>query len=261
MSMPQMPNMPGAAVMTDTLDFVKNLWGSMGVVPGITAPTLSVDDLEKKINDLKAVEAWLNLNTSMVRGTIQALEVQRNTIATLKSMGQTLATAMQKPEAGKEKSLFDSIPYASAFFQQAADSLQPGAAAKAAASAAPTATPSAAPAAPATPAAPAAGAEAGAKADAMPDLASAAPVVTAWWNMLQDQFKQAVSTAMVPDAAAKFSAAVTQPPSRPAVDEQAPPGDDNGKNGAAKRSAGEASGTGSTSARKPVKRAPSKADK
>jgi hypothetical protein len=252
-----MPNMPGAAVMTDTLDFVKNLWGSMGVVPGITAPTLSVDDLEKKINDLKAVEAWLNLNTSMVRGTIQALEVQRNTIATLKSMGQTLATAMQQPEAGKEKSLFDSIPYASAFFQQAADSLQPGAAAKAAASAAPTAAPSVAPAAPPPAAAPAAGAEAG----AMPDLASAAPVVTAWWNMLQDQFKQAVSTAMVPDAAAKFSAAVTQPPSRPAADEQAPAGDDNGKNGAAKRSAGEASGTGSTSARKPVKRAPAKAEK
>jgi hypothetical protein len=252
-----MPNMPGAAVMTDTLDFVKNLWGSMGVVPGITAPTLSVDDLEKKINDLKAVEAWLNLNTSMVRGTIQALEVQRNTIATLKSMGQTLATAMQKPDAGKEKSLFDSIPYASAFFQQAAESLQPGAAAKAAASAAPTAAPSVAPAAPPAAAAPAASAEAA----AMPDLASAAPVVTAWWNMLQDQFKQAVSTAMVPDAAAKFSAAVTQPPSRPAVDEQAPPADGNGKNGAAKSSAGEASGTGSTSARKPVKRAPAKAEK
>ena len=36
MPMPQMPNIPGAAVMTDTLDFVKNLWGSMGVVPGLS---------------------------------------------------------------------------------------------------------------------------------------------------------------------------------------------------------------------------------
>lgn len=258
MSMPQMPNMPGAAVMTDTLDFVKNLWGSMGVVPGITAPTLSVDDLEKKINDLKAVEAWLNLNTSMVRGTIQALEVQRNTIATLKSMGQTLATAMQQPEAGKEKSLFESIPYASAFFQHAAATLQPGAAAKAAAGAAPTAAPSVAPAAPAAPAASAAAAETG----AMPDLASAAPVVTAWWNMLQDQFTQAVSTAMAPDAAGKFAAAAATAPSpRAAADEQRPAGDDNGKPDAAKRSAGEATGSGATSARKPVKRAPSKADK
>jgi ribosomal protein L29 len=30
-------------------------------VPGITAPTMSVEELDKKINDLKAVEAWLNL--------------------------------------------------------------------------------------------------------------------------------------------------------------------------------------------------------
>ena len=43
MANPQMPQMPGAAVVTDTLDFVKNLWGGMSVpglgVPGITAPT------------------------------------------------------------------------------------------------------------------------------------------------------------------------------------------------------------------------------
>src|SRR6201998_770798 len=118
MSNPQMSNIPGAAVMTDTLDFVKNLWGSMSV-PGLTAPTLSVDELDKKINDLKAVEAWLNLNMSMLRGSIQALEVQRGTIATLKSMGASLAAAMSQPDAS-EKSLFESAPYASAFFQQPA---------------------------------------------------------------------------------------------------------------------------------------------
>jgi hypothetical protein len=67
--------------MNDTLDFVKSLWGSMSV-PGLTAPTLSVEELDKKINDLKAVESWLNLNMSMLRGSIQALEVQRGTIAT-----------------------------------------------------------------------------------------------------------------------------------------------------------------------------------
>ena len=80
MANPQMPNIPGAAVMTDTLDFVKNLWGSMGVpgmaIPGITAPTLSIEELDKKINDLKAVEAWLNLNMTMLRGTIQAYRIQ-----------------------------------------------------------------------------------------------------------------------------------------------------------------------------------------
>ena len=106
MSTPQMP------LMNDTLDFVKNLWGSMSV-PGITAPTLSVEELDKKINDLKAVESWLNLNMSMLRGSIQALEVQRDTIATLKSVGASLAAGVS------DKSIFDANPYASAFFHHA----------------------------------------------------------------------------------------------------------------------------------------------
>ena len=266
MPMPQMPNIPGAAVMTDTLDFVKNLWGSMGVVPGIAAPTLSVDELDKKINDLRAVEAWLNLNSSMVRGSIQALEVQRNTIATLKSMGKTLADAVQQQQpAGKEKSLFESIPYASAFFQHAADALAPGAAPidpfkpaaspppapAAAATAAPTEAPAAKPTA-VPPAAPMSDAEAAA--------AAAAPMVNAaaWWNLLQEQFKQAVTTAMTTDvvsgAASKFAAAAGKPlakadkgnlPEAPEAGQKQPAagrkangngggnGDGDGKNGAA----------------------------
>lgn len=191
MANPQMPQMPGAAVVTDTLDFVKNLWGSMSVpgmgVPGITAPTMSVEELDKKINDLKAVEAWLNLNTSMLRGSIQALEVQRGTIATLKSMGASLAAAITQPGAS-EKSVFESVPYASAFFQQAAP-----------APAAPAPEPKPAPAPAPEPAA-AAPSDAGSQAAAQ--LANP----SAWWNLLQDQFKQAVSTAMSPDAASAAAA-------------------------------------------------------
>ncbi len=207
MANPQMPQIPGAAVVTDTLDFVKNLWGSMSVpgmgVPGITAPTLSVEELDKKINDLKAVEAWLNLNTSMLRGSIQALEVQRGTIATLKSMGASLAAAITQPDAS-EKSVFESVPYASAFFQQAAP-------------AAPEAQPAPAPqAAPA----PAAAAFSDASSQAAAQLANP----SAWWNLLQDQFKQAVSSAMSPDAAsaaaASFGGSAT---ARPAAGKSAKP--------------------------------------
>lgn len=189
MANPQMPQIPGAAVVTDTLDFVKNLWGSMSVpgmgMPGITAPTMSVEELDKKISDLKAVEAWLNLNTSMLRGSIQALEVQRGTIATLKSMGASLAAAITQPGAS-EKSVFESVPYASAFFQHATP-------------AAPTPEPKPAPAPAPEPAA-AAPADAGGQAAAQ--LANP----SAWWNLLQDQFKQAVSTAMSPDAASAAAA-------------------------------------------------------
>lgn len=189
MANPQMPQMPGAAVVTDTLDFVKNLWGSMSVpgmgVPGITAPTMSVEELDKKISDLKAVEAWLNLNTSMLRGSIQALEVQRGTIATLKSMGASLAAAITQPGAS-EKSLFESVPYASAFFQQAAP-----------AAPAPEPTPAPAPAPEPAAAAPS---------DAGSQAAAQLGNPGAWWNLLQDQFKQAVSTAMSPDAASAAAA-------------------------------------------------------
>ena len=202
MANPQMPNMPGAAAMTDTLDFVKNLWGSMSVpgmnIPGITAPTMSVDELDKKINDLKAVEAWLNVNMSMLRGTVQALEVQRATIATLKSMGASLAAAVQKPGAN-DQSLFDSVPYASVFFQQ-----PPAAAPKAEA-----AKPAPAPAKPEAAPAPAEPAS-----DTAPDTAAQMTNPAAWWNLLQDQFKQAVTTTMTADALASAQAMATEAASK-----------------------------------------------
>jgi hypothetical protein len=173
MTNPQMPHIPGVGAMTDTLDFVKNLWGSMSVpgmsMPGLGAPALSLDELDKKIADLKAVEAWLNVNVALLRGTVQALEVQRGTIATLKTMGATLAEAMKQPGAD-EKSVLAAAPYASAFFGQ------------------PAAEPAAGKAEPAE------GAAAG-TAPFMPDP-------TMWWNVLQDQFKQAVSGAMSPEAMA-----------------------------------------------------------
>jgi len=210
MAHPQMPNIPGAAVMTDTLDFVKSLWGSMSV-PGLTAPTLSVEELDKKINDLKAVETWLNLNMSMLRGSIQALEVQRGTIATLKSVGASLAAAVNQPQSSDHKSIFDTNPYASAFFHHAREADKDKAPAPAPA------------AAPAAPAAPAAAAEKPAAEEAAKSAAAPMTNPAIWWNMLQDQFKQAVSTAMASesmmataaaratDTAAKFAAAATQP--------------------------------------------------
>jgi len=185
MSNPQMPHIPGAAVMTDTLDFVKSLWGSMGVpgigIPGIAAPTLSMDDLDKKISELKAVESWLNLNATMLRSSIQALEVQRGTIAALKSMGQSLAASMQQPahhdpfaNVGKPKEA------------KPADSAKPEAKPEAKAEAKPEAKP--------------ASDTASAAANQMANPA-------AWWNLLQEQFTQAVNTAMATDPIAKPAAA------------------------------------------------------
>jgi hypothetical protein len=207
----QMPHIPGAGVMTDTLDFVKNLWGSMSV-PGLTAPTLSVEELDKKINDLKAVEAWLNLNMSMLRGSIQALEVQRGTIATLKSVGASLAAAVNT--GANDKSIFDANPYASAFFHHAREA-DKAPASKPSWPPAPSAAP--APAQQAAPKAP----DAAPPPKPVPDAAAQMPNPAVWWNLLQDQFQQAVSTAMASesmmadaaaratDTAVKFATAAT----------------------------------------------------
>ena len=183
---PPTSNLPGAGAMNDTLDFVKNLWGSLSV-PGMNmsamaVPAMSEEDLDKKIADLKAVESWLNLNLSMLRGTIQTLEVQRGTIITLKSMGAALASAVKQPGAS-ESSVLAAAPYASAFFGQPA-------------------------AKPETRQETKPDAKAEAAKDPLPAAAAAAMTnPAAWWNMLQDQFKQAVTTAMSPETLAKAQGA------------------------------------------------------
>ncbi len=54
------------------------------------APTMSVEELEKRIDELKAVHFWLDQNSKALAATIQALEVQKMTLATLKGMNFNL---------------------------------------------------------------------------------------------------------------------------------------------------------------------------
>ncbi len=50
------------------------------------APTLNLEELEKRIGELKAVHFWLDQNSRALGATIQALELQKMTLATLKGM-------------------------------------------------------------------------------------------------------------------------------------------------------------------------------
>ncbi len=50
------------------------------------APTLSVEELDKRIEELKTVQFWLDQNAKALQATITALEVQKMTLATLKGM-------------------------------------------------------------------------------------------------------------------------------------------------------------------------------
>ncbi|MEY4592243.1 MAG: hypothetical protein RIR18_1138 [Pseudomonadota bacterium] len=79
----------------DAFDFSRFFGGNMGFgMPGIVTPTLDVDELDKKIKDLKAVEGWLSMNLSMLQMSIQGLEVQRNTLSSLKAMGEAFNQSM-----------------------------------------------------------------------------------------------------------------------------------------------------------------------
>ena len=62
----------------DPFEMFRRLWGPLGVpLPGMAMPTLDPKEIEKRIAELKSVEAWLNMNLNMVKFSIQGLEVQK----------------------------------------------------------------------------------------------------------------------------------------------------------------------------------------
>jgi hypothetical protein len=143
---------------------------SMPQMPGLggwVAPTLNVEDLDKRISELKAVQFWLDQNAMALKATIQALEVQKMTLATLKGMNVSMAEV------------------AKAFTVQTGEAAEPR-------------TPAARPAP--EPAPEPAAAPAAADADA-PDAEAGGPrpgVIDAmqWWGALTQQFQQIAATAM-----------------------------------------------------------------
>ena len=82
-------------------DFLQNLSQTAsktapaaGAIPGMpswVAPTLNVEDIDKRIQELKAVQFWLEQNGTALKATIQALEVQKMTLTTLQGMNVSMA--------------------------------------------------------------------------------------------------------------------------------------------------------------------------
>ena len=84
---------PGFGKLIPGFDFLQTLAkGATQNIPQLpnlgnwVAPTLNVEELEKRIDELKAVQFWLDQNAMALKATIQALEVQKMTLATLKGM-------------------------------------------------------------------------------------------------------------------------------------------------------------------------------
>ncbi len=66
--------------------------GAGSVPPGMpdwsqwVAPTMQVEEIDKRIGELRTVQFWLEQNARALAATIQALEVQKMTLDTLKGM-------------------------------------------------------------------------------------------------------------------------------------------------------------------------------
>ena len=76
----------------DPMEFMRNMWSKMGFsLPGMVTPTLDVDELDKRIADMKAVENWLKMNLNTLQMATQGLEMQRATIAAMQAMSKVAA--------------------------------------------------------------------------------------------------------------------------------------------------------------------------
>ena len=90
------------------MDFAQNLWEKMGFsLPGMVTPTFDVDELEKRLVDLKTVESWLKMNLSMLQMTIKTLEMQCSTLNAVRQIGnikpdQVMASALPFAKAPAE---------------------------------------------------------------------------------------------------------------------------------------------------------------
>ena len=85
-----MDDATGFSKLVPGFDFLQGLVKNAGAaLPGIgqwVAPTLDPAEIEKRISELRTVQYWLEQNARMLAATIQALEVQRMTLSTLKTM-------------------------------------------------------------------------------------------------------------------------------------------------------------------------------
>lgn len=210
-----------------SMEMMRQAWAGLTGPGGLAsslpmAPPMNLEDLDRRIAELRSVENWLRMNLSMLSSTIQGMEVQRSTISTLRAFVDS-ASRMDMgatPEAGAPSPL------------EVALGLKPA--------------PKAAASAPSGHAAAAdekesAGAQSGAKAQgedasAGPDAAAAMSeqmgaaaqsASKAWWELLQQQFNQiAAATAASMPAGAPGTASAKSEPSHPkaSAEAQAKPG-------------------------------------
>jgi len=195
----------GFGKLVPGFDFLQSLAkGASSSIPQLpnlsnwVAPTISVEELEKRIDELKAVQFWLEQNSRALAATIQALEVQKMTLATLKGMNFSMGDVANAFKLKTADTVMSGVQKAAGTVSGAADAVA-GAAARVASRAAD---------------AQADEAEEGEEGEEEDDAPAAAPKSKAgkakaasaaepnvvdpmqWWGALTSQFQQIATNAM-----------------------------------------------------------------
>ncbi|MEX8495358.1 PhaM family polyhydroxyalkanoate granule multifunctional regulatory protein [Sphaerotilus sp.] len=139
---------------------VKNAGQTLPSIGQWVAPTLDPEELDRRINELRTVQFWLDQNARMIGTTVQALEVQRMTLGTLKTMNVQMGDLGEALKMRSMADVFQSAPPAPAQAETPAPAPEP---------------------------APEPAADAG---------ASAAVDPMQWWGALTQQFTQLATQAM-----------------------------------------------------------------
>ena len=232
-----MTDIPAFTSFAPGFEFLQGLVKNAGAaLPGMgqwVAPTLNPEELDKRIQELKTVQFWLEQNARMLGATIQALEVQKMTLTTLQTMNVQMgdlrdALTIRMPTAAR-----------SAMPPEPEAPEEPPSTASEAAAAADTSTDST---------------------TAQPDAKPAVDPMQ-WWGALTKQFSELAATALK-DGAAEAAALVASAASvAPAAKAQkasisTPPSSSVAKKATTRKARSSTAAAPKSAARKPAARAP-----
>ena len=80
----------------ELFEFFQKMWNPMSYpLPGMITPTVNIEEIDKKIGELKSVETWLTMNTGFVQMTIKTLQMQKAALESLRAAGEAA-----KPKEG-----------------------------------------------------------------------------------------------------------------------------------------------------------------
>ena len=89
--------MPSESSMNEMFELIQKMWNPLNIpLPTPLTPTLDPAEIERKITELKAVEAWLSMNLKMLQVTIQTLETQKSGLQAISASTEAVRTSAKE---------------------------------------------------------------------------------------------------------------------------------------------------------------------